>query len=122
MESNLKHVSTVAIMRELLTRAEHMDALLALVNSGVARTEYAPQPRTRATAPARARAAQRRGFSESVFLEKCAGVPFPKTATQIARCLKTTIPTVRHYLRKLEKTGKARRANESRPILWELVG
>jgi DNA-binding MarR family transcriptional regulator len=112
---NLKHVSTSAMVKELLVRAEHMDALLALV--GVARAVEPAAERP----PVSVRHARRRGtglLSQPKFLEALSGVPLPKTTVQLARQLKLTVHSVDHHMRSLEQEGKVQRIGNSRPALW----
>jgi DNA-binding transcriptional ArsR family regulator len=112
---NLKHISTVDMVKELLARAEHMDALLALVNSGVARMEIQPPPTagTRRTRSVR--------IKKDEFLQALSKMPLPKTGTQLARQLKLSLNSVNNHLRMLERAGKTRRVGNSRPVLWELA-
>lgn len=114
---SIKNISTVELVKELLSRAEHVDAVMELIESRVAVRTIKPEPILNRVA----KRPERRRVSREEFWNEAKKSSIPRTAYQLAKPLGVTYATAYAHTRRLISEGKMRAIEGSYPVLYEVA-
>lgn len=112
----MKNIKTVELVKELLRRVEHVDAVLDLVDSRVA---VFKAPKAKA-APRYSKTHAKRMTAER-FLEIAKQAGGPRSGLQLSRVTNISQHAAVAHANRLEVAGKMRRVPNTFPILYEVV-